>query len=304
MIWSNYDTRLAIPQLLTAAWVLLLGGYAAVAVCVPAGAGRTAFGDIFQCLLPLLVNGALLMNAITPNWRKNAFWMLLALGCSLGLGGQVIWTYVGVYQHRVLPDPFIGDFVFFLRALPMIAALTMQPHKQPDNRKMLYGYVDFSLLSCWWIYLYLISVIPWQSIAIDDVRYHQAYNVICTFENLVFVAGAIMLSARAAGRWRRIYTHLAGAGAAYSLGSLLVNLSIQRGVYSTGSLYDLRSSRRSSGWERPAWPPTAAAAKHLQARPGRRRRKPPEARSAAKPSGRRAWRERHCFRFHCSASGV
>ena len=86
-------------QLLTAAWLLLLGGCAAVAVWVPPGAGRTAFGDIFQCLLPLLVNGALLMNAITPNRRKNAFWMLLALGCSLGLGGQVIWTYVEVYQH-------------------------------------------------------------------------------------------------------------------------------------------------------------------------------------------------------------
>ena len=226
-------------QLLTAAWLLLLGGCAAVAVWVPPGAGRTAFGDIFQCLLPLLVNGALLMNAITPNRRKNAFWMLLALGCSLGLGGQVIWTYVEVYQHRVLPDPFIGDFVFFLRTLPMIAALTMQPHKQHDSRRTLYGYVDFSLLLCWWIYLYLLTVIPWQSIAIDDARYNQAYNVICTFENLVFVAGAMVLSARAAGRWRRIYAHLAGAGAAYTFGSLLVNLSIYRGVYSTGSLYDL-----------------------------------------------------------------
>jgi len=41
------------------------------------------------------------------------------------------------------------------------------------------------------------------------------------------------------GRWRRIYAHLAGAGAAYTFGSLLVNLSIYRGVYSTGSLYDL-----------------------------------------------------------------
>src|SRR6267143_1231689 len=167
-------------QLLTAAWLLLLGGCAAVAVWVPPGAGRTAFGDIFQCLLPLLVNGALLMNAIT-----------------------------------------------------------MQPHKQHDSRRTLYGYVDFSLLLCWWIYLYLLTVIPWQSIAIDDARYNQAYNVICTFENLVFVAGAIVLSAKAAGRWRRTYAHLAGAGAAYTFGSLLVNLSIYRGVYSTGSLYDL-----------------------------------------------------------------
>ncbi len=239
MIGRTMTRAFRTAPLLTAAWLLLLGGYAAVAVWAPAGAVRTAFGDIFQCVLPLLVNGALLMNAITPNGRKNAFWMLLALGCSLGLGGQVIWTYVDVYQHRVLPDPFIGDIVFFLRTLPMIAALTMQPHKQNDNRKTLYGYVDFSLLLCWWVYLYLIAVIPWHAIAIDDARYNQAYNVICTFENLVFVAGALLLSAKAAGRWRRIYAHLAGAGAAYTFGSLLVNLSIHRGVYSTGSLYDL-----------------------------------------------------------------
>src|SRR5260221_10314974 len=224
---------------LASAWLLLLGGYAAVAMWMPAGTGRTAFGDIFQCVLPLLVNGALLTNAITPNWRKNSFWMLLALGCSLWLTGQFIWTYIEVYQHRALPDPFIGDIVFFLRTVPMIAALTMQPHKYHDNRKMLYGYVDFSLMLCWWVYLYLFVVIPWQYIVRDAARYNQAYNIICTFENLVFVVGAMVLSVRATGRWRRIYAHLAGAGAAYTFASLLINLSIERRVYSTGSQYDL-----------------------------------------------------------------
>jgi len=224
---------------LIAAWLILLGGYATLAVSMPAGASRTAFGDIFLCLLPLLVNGALLMNAVTPTWRKNSFWMLLALGCSLWLVGQFIWTYIEVYQRHPLPDPFIGDIVFFLHTVPMIAALTMQPHKSHDNRKMVYGYVDFSLLLCWWVYLYLFVVIPWQYVAIDDARYNQAYNVICTFENLVFVVGATVLSARAADRWRRIYAHLAGAGAMYSFGSLLINFSIHRHAYSTGSLYDL-----------------------------------------------------------------
>ncbi len=224
---------------LATAWLLLLGGYAAVAVWTPAGAGRTAFGDIFQCVLPLVVNGALLINAITPNWRKNAFWMLLALGCSLWLAGQFIWTYIEVYQHAAVPDPFIGDIVFFLHTVPLIAALTIQPQKRRDNRRMLYSYVDFSLLLCWWVYLYLFVVIPWQYIVLNEARYDQSYNVICTFENLVFVVGAMVLSMRAMGRWRRIYAHLAGAGAAYLVGSLLVNLSIDRGVYSTGSLYDL-----------------------------------------------------------------
>src|SRR5260370_6517617 len=112
---------------LATAWLLLLGVYAAVAVWMPAGAGRTAIGNIFQCVLPLLVNGALLMNAITPNWRKNAFWMLLAFGCSLWLAGQVIWTDIEVYQHASLPDPFIGDLVFFLHPVALIVALTILP---------------------------------------------------------------------------------------------------------------------------------------------------------------------------------
>jgi signal transduction histidine kinase len=239
MIGRTMKRTPRIPLSLGIACLLLLGVYAAVAVLIPAGPGRTAFGDIFQCLLPLLVNGVLLMNAVTPNWRTNSFWMLLALGCSLWLGGQFIWTYTEVYQHRAITDSFIGDIVFFLHAVPMIAALTIQPHVDRDNRKMLYGYVDFSLLLCWWVYLYLFAVIPWQYVMVNHLRYSQAFNVICTFENLVFAAGAALLSVRATGRWRRIYAHLAGAGAMYTIASLLVNLSIHRHVYSTGSLYDL-----------------------------------------------------------------
>src|SRR5258708_21075251 len=106
---------------LATAWLLLLGGYAAVAVWTPAGAGRTAFGDIFQCVLPLVVNGALLMNAITPNWRKNAFWMLLALGCSLWLAGQFFCTPIGVYQHFAVLGPSNGGIVFFCPTFPPIA---------------------------------------------------------------------------------------------------------------------------------------------------------------------------------------
>ena len=102
---------------------------------VPAGAARTATANILLCLMPLLVNGALLINAVTPDWRKKAFWMLLAFGCSLWMAGQTIWTYVEVYQHRrVLFIYFNGDIVFFLHAVPMIAALTLQPHKRSDDR--------------------------------------------------------------------------------------------------------------------------------------------------------------------------
>src|SRR5258708_24704939 len=94
------------PLALTIFCLLLLGIYATVAALVPAGPGRTAFADIFQCLLPLLVNGVLLMNAVTPNWRKNSFWMLLALGCSLWLGRQFFLAFPRVFQPSLHFEPF------------------------------------------------------------------------------------------------------------------------------------------------------------------------------------------------------
>jgi len=74
------------------AWLILLGSYIAIVAGIPAGPNRSALGNVLLCLVPLFVNGALLANAATPHWRKNAFWMLLALGCSLWLAGQFIWT--------------------------------------------------------------------------------------------------------------------------------------------------------------------------------------------------------------------
>src|ERR1700687_4120551 len=110
-----------VPWYVAAAWLILLGGYVAVCVWVPAGAARTSAANILLCLMPLLVNGTLLINAVTPDKRRKAFWMLLALGSSFWLAGQAIWTYVEVYQHRRVPFLFIGDIVFFLHAIPLIA---------------------------------------------------------------------------------------------------------------------------------------------------------------------------------------
>ncbi len=226
------------------AWLILLGGYIAVCEWVPAGAARTSAADILLCLMPLLVNGALLINAVTPDWRKRAFWMLLALGCTLWLAGQTIWTYIEVYQHRHTPYLFNGshfnvDIVFYLHAIPMIAALAVQPHKRLDDRKMVYGYVDFGLILCWWLYLYVFAVIPWQYVAVDSRHYIQAFSVISLLQNLVFVGGAAHFFTQATGYWRRIYAHLAAARAIYVIRLLAIQLVAGRGTYTRGSLYDL-----------------------------------------------------------------
>jgi signal transduction histidine kinase len=227
------------PWYVAAAWLILLGGYITICEWVPAGDARTSAANILLCLMPLLVNGGLLINGVSSDWQKKAFWMLLALGCTLWMAGQSIWTYIEVYEHRHVPSLFDGDILFFLHTVPMIAALTMQPHKRPDDRKMLYGYVDFGLMLCWWLFLYVFIVIPWQYVVADGKRYVQAYAVISALENLVFAGGAAILATKATGYWRRIYAHIATAGAIYMCGILAVNLVVDRSVYSRGSLYNL-----------------------------------------------------------------
>jgi signal transduction histidine kinase len=226
------------------AWTLLLGGYVAVCLWVPAGAARTSAADVLLCLMPLLVNGSLLINAVTPDWRKRAFWMLLALGSSLWLAGQAIWTYIVVYQHRHTPYLFNGshfniDVIFYLHAIPMIAALGLRPDKQRHDNGNSYRYVDFGLILCWWLYLYVFAVIPWQYVAADSQRYVRTFSAIALLQNLVFVGGAAALCVQARGYWRKVYAHLAGARAIYVIRLLAIQMVAGRGTYTRGSLYDL-----------------------------------------------------------------
>jgi signal transduction histidine kinase len=228
---------------LASAWTLLVGGYIGVCVWFPAGPTRTSTLDILLCLVPLLVNGSLLVNAVTPEWRKRAFWMLLALGSSLWLAGQTMLTYLEAYQHQHTLYPFNGshfgiEIVFYLHTIPMIAALALQAQKRPDESSGSYRYVDFALILSWWLYLYVFAVIPWRYIAPDGRLYMRAAGATALLQNLVFVLGAAVLSAKARGSWGKIYGHLAGAKALYVVRLVAVQIAASHGAYTKG-LYDL-----------------------------------------------------------------
>ncbi len=279
------------------AWLILLGGYSAVCLWVPAGDARRSAANVLLCLMPLFVNGALLLNAVSPDWRKRAFWMLLALGSSLWMVGQIIWTYVEVYKHQQVADPFIGDIVFFLHTVPMIAALTMQPHKQSNGRQMLYSYVDFGLMFCWWLYLYVFAVIPWQYVSPNQTNYLQAFTVIFSLENFVFVGGAILLSLHSTGYWRRIYAHLAGAGSVFALRFLFHQLASDPNSYMRGRFPTSRCWFHFSGWAPRAFTLTNIV---------RTKRNCPQHPRSSRPSkqippvnlvGRLAWLAWRCCRF-------
>src|SRR6202795_4119476 len=225
---------------LVAAWLLLLAVYATVSFSLPHGSqSLSTFGNLVQCLVPLIANAGLLANAGTPLWRRNAFWMLLALSCTLWMTGQFAWTYYEVYLHRALPSMFPGDIVFFLRGIPLMAALALRPHRRLEELRLRFGYLDFVLLIVWWTFLYAYIVLPWMYADPSLGPYNHTYNVVENIQNMVLVLSLAVLWMRTAGPWKIIYANLFGGVALYTLSPLALNVASDRGEYYTGSLYDL-----------------------------------------------------------------
>jgi signal transduction histidine kinase len=223
-----------------ALWLLAIATYASMSLVYPHGSQQlSTFGNITQCLVPLVANAFLLLNAGTPQWRRNIFWMLLALSCTLWMLGEFDWTYWEVYRHESVPIMYGGDVVFFLKGIPMMAALALQPHRRQAELQLRLGYLDFVSLLTWWTFLYVFVVFPWMYALPSEAQYNFNYDLITNIQNMVIVGGLGYLWLRSKGAWRLVYANLFGAATLYMLSSLTINVAISLHRYSTGSPYDL-----------------------------------------------------------------
>jgi signal transduction histidine kinase len=221
-------------------WLSILAAYAAMSLVFPSGSqSLSAFGNLVQCVVPLVANAFLLLNAGTPHWRRNIFWMLLALSCTLWMLGQFDWTYYEVYAHQPVPVIYFGDIVFFLRGIPIMAALALQPHRRHGEFQLRLGYLDFVSLFIWWTFLYVFVVFPWMYVLPSESQYNFNYDLVANIQNMVIVGGLAALWLRSQGAWRLVYANLFGAAALYMLSSLTINVAISLHRYSTGGPYDL-----------------------------------------------------------------
>jgi signal transduction histidine kinase len=224
---------------LLAAWTAFLAFYAGFSHYYGPGRQLSAFGDVVQCLVPLLANAGLLINAGTPHWRRNLFWMLLALSCTMWMVGQFQWTYYEVYLHQEVPGLFVGDIIFYLRGIPLIAALALVPHRRRGDLHLGLGYLDFALLITWWTFLYVFVVLPWMYATPTLDIYNTNYNTLTYLQQFLITIGFAVCWLRSRGAWRTVYFHLFAPTALYMLISLVTNVAIARNAYYTGSLYDL-----------------------------------------------------------------
>src|SRR5258706_13244682 len=136
-----------IIAILAGLWLAIVGVYGLVSIALGGHPQAVStFGNIVQCIVPLLANAGLLLNAGTPHWRRNIFWMLLAMSCALWMIGQFEWTYYEVYQHQPMPTINGGGVIFFLKRVPLMAGAGLQPPRQSGEFHLPGCCLEFFLL--------------------------------------------------------------------------------------------------------------------------------------------------------------
>jgi len=222
--------------LFAAAMVVL---YAAGTFVLGRGFHLAVFGNAMQCVVGVLLVIASLSNVRRGSPEMRKFWVLMTISFALWGMGQFVWTYYEVYLRRDMPQVSPWDGLYFLKGIPLLAALGLQPHREPVKDRPNIGLLDLSIIVLWFVYLYFFFVSPWQYVHYDAGEYGVNFANLQFFENLIFVGLLGTLWLQSAGQWRTLYRSFFAAAALYLLASQGINVAIVHNSYYTGSYYDL-----------------------------------------------------------------
>ena len=224
-------------------WLAAAAGMTAAfmlaALTLPRSFGLTTFSDLTQCVLLLSGVTAFIPLARASQGRLRLFWSLITLGIGFWLAYQIFWTYYELVLRRDVPDPCAWDIVLFLHMVPLMAAIGLRPHVPRDEYAARVGRMDFTLLAVWWIYLYVLLVMPWQYVVPDAAAYDRHLSLAYNTEKIAYLTGLLACWILSKGEWKKLYALLFGIGLCYSTSSTLANWALARGAYYSGSLYDI-----------------------------------------------------------------
>jgi diguanylate cyclase (GGDEF)-like protein len=208
-------------------------------VLLPRGLALTAVSDLVCAFLMLSALLAFSANGAFSNGRTRLFWMLQAAGWGLWLSDQVVWIAYDLVFQRQMPAMHPADALLFTAQVPMLAGLLLRPHLKSSERSTGLGALDFLLLLLWWLYLYQSFVMCWQYVSRAQSVYDRNYDLLFEAEEFVLLAVLGLFWYQSSGHWRKFYARFCGAMLFNSLAFALLNRAIERGVYFTGSWYDI-----------------------------------------------------------------
>jgi signal transduction histidine kinase len=199
----------------------------------------TAYGDLTQFFLLSTATLFFAWKGVSARATTRAFWLLIALGFGMWSVNMFLWVYYEVWLNQPVPSVPIGEFLLFIRLVPMLAALALEPNNDRPDRPRLLGFFDLTSLLVCWMYVYLFWAMAYLLAGNDLVDYNRNSDIVDIVGNQVFLFILAVVAFRSQGRWRGFYLHFLGAMAVYDFSSILINRAISSGHYYTGSFYDV-----------------------------------------------------------------
>ncbi len=199
----------------------------------------TAFGDLTQFFLLATATLFFAWKGVSTRGTPRVFWLLIALGFAMWSVNMFLWVYYEVWSNRPVPSLPIGEFLLFIKLVPMLAALALEPNKVSPDRTRLLGFFDLTSLLVYWTYVFLFWAMAYLLAGNDLARYNSNSDIVDAVGNLVFLFVLAVVAVRSQGPWRGFYLRFLGAAATYAFASMLINHAIGSGQYYTGSFYDV-----------------------------------------------------------------
>ena len=212
---------------------------AVACLVLPRGVLQTAISDIGGAVLILAALIAFAANGFASKGRLRWFWMLQASAWVLWLADQFVWLFYDLVLKHKLPGMFPADALLFLAGAPMIGGFLLRPHREPSKAGARLGLLDFLLLLLWWVYLYVSFVMSWQYPSPNERIYSRNFDVLYDTQAVILIAILLIFWRESSAAWKRFYLLFCGATVFNSITFVVINRALERGVYYTGSWYDI-----------------------------------------------------------------
>jgi signal transduction histidine kinase len=200
---------------------------------------RIVMGDS----IPLVISTATLVltirNALDSRGHTRLFWVLMTAGLVMWWFNQAGWAWFEVVLRQPVPDPFYGDIILFLHAVPFMAAVAIRPQKADEREGVLPSALNVVMLLLWWVVVYAFAVFPDEYVIRNVPVYSLRWDLLYLMEGLIVIAVSGWSFLTSAGSWRTLYRNILIASIVYAISSETINVAIARGTYVSGGLYDI-----------------------------------------------------------------